>query len=61
MKPKPVRPHLFVADPDVPPDHNGQHACHCGLIGRPGDAHHQLPDVPEQAIVAARYEPEEAE
>jgi hypothetical protein len=60
-KPKPTgRPHLFVPDPDVPADHNGRGACvTCHLGGEPGDAHHQLPDVPEQAVVAARYEHEE--
>lgn len=49
-KPKPTgRPHLFVADPDVPADHRGRRTCRCSLVGEPGDAHHQLPDVPEQA------------
>lgn len=54
-------PHVFVVDPDVPADHQGRHACRCGLIGEPGDAHHTLPEVPEQAVVAARYEHEEGE
>jgi hypothetical protein len=40
----------FVPDPDVPADHQGRQACaNCHLIGTPGDAHHTLPDVPEQA------------
>lgn len=43
MKPS---PHPFVADPDVPPDHNGHRACRCGLVGQPGDAHHTMPASP---------------
>jgi hypothetical protein len=40
----------FTPDPDVPPDYQGRRACvHCHLLGRPGDAHHEMPDVPEQA------------
>lgn len=42
-----VPPHLFDRDPDVPPDHQGRGACRCGLIGRPGDAHHTLPPGPD--------------
>lgn len=42
-----IPPHPFQADPDVPPDHLGRGACRCGLIGRPGDAHHAMPDVTE--------------
>lgn len=63
MKPaKPKLCGLFTPDPAVPPDHNGRQACaRCGLMGEPGDAHHTLPDVPEQAVVASRYEHEEAE
>lgn len=47
-----VRPHLFVVDPEVP-------GCcaRCNLPGEPDDAHHTLPDVPEQAEHARRYEP----
>jgi hypothetical protein len=41
-------PHLFAADPDVPPDHNGRGACRCGLVGRPGDPHHTLPEAPAE-------------
>lgn len=56
-KPKPaVPPHLFEAT-DLPPDHLGRRVCRCGLVGRPGDAHHALPDVPEQAEHLRRYEP----
>lgn len=45
-----VKPHLFVPDATVPPDQNGRGACAtCHLIGEPGDAHHRLPEVPEQA------------
>lgn len=59
-KPKPRAPkgrgHLFVPDLDAP-------GCcaSCHLPGEPGDAHHQLPVVPEQAVVASWYEVEEGE
>lgn len=51
----------FRPDPDVPPDTDGRGACAvCHLIGVPGDAHHPpLPHVPEQAVVASRYEHED--
>jgi hypothetical protein len=53
-----VPPHLFVMDDDVPVDHLGRGACRrCHLIGRPGDTHHTMPDIPEQAAVRERYEP----
>lgn len=42
-------PHPFVADPELPPDMNGRQVCRCGLLGRPGDARHNMPTVPEQA------------
>lgn len=61
-KPKPTgRPHLFVLDPDVPPDHNGRGACaECHLIGAPGDTHHTLPDEHDaMAGHRSRYDPEE--
>lgn len=47
------RGHLWQEDPDAP-------GCcrRCHLPGEPGDSHHTLPDVPEQAEVAARYEPD---
>lgn len=53
-----VTPHLFVVDRDVPPDPldtTGARACRtCHLIGRPGDAHHKLPDpVPDAHSAAA--------
>jgi hypothetical protein len=49
-----VRPHLFVVDPDTP-------GCclNCRLVGEPGDPRHTLPTVPEQAVVAGRYEHED--
>jgi hypothetical protein len=51
-------PHVFVADPDLPPDHQGRRVCfECHLVGRPGDAHHDMPDVPEQALARARVDP----
>lgn len=56
-----VPPHVFAADPDLPADHTGRHICAvCHLLGRTGDAHHTLPDVPEQADHARRYDREEA-
>lgn len=49
MKPT-GRPHPFVADPELPPDQGGRQVCAtCHLVGLPDDAHHQLPNVPEQA------------
>jgi hypothetical protein len=41
--------HPFVPDPDLPPDHNGRRVCAaCHLLGRPGDAHHNVPDAPPE-------------
>lgn len=55
-----VPPHLFVADASLPADQDGRGVCAvCHLVGVAGDAHHTLPDVPEQADVLRRYEPEE--
>lgn len=55
-KPKP--PHVHVADPDVPPDpldRSGRRVCRtCHLVGRPGDAHHTMPEpVPDVRQYAA--------
>lgn len=61
MKTKPTgTPHVFTADPETPGDpiSSAQVCRWCHLVGRPGDAHHTLPDVPEQADVLRRYEPE---
>lgn len=44
-----LNPHPFQADPDLPADSRGRRVCRCGLLGEPGDAHHAMPDVPEQA------------
>lgn len=41
---------LFTPDPDLPADHQGRRTCRCGLLGEAGDAHHTLPDVPEQDV-----------
>jgi hypothetical protein len=49
-------PHPFQADPDVPPDHNGHRACKCGLVGEPGDAHHNPPPAPVDARQLAAHE-----
>jgi hypothetical protein len=55
-----VRPHVFVADPDVPPDSNGRGACRaCHLIGAAGDSHHTLPAAPMDAQRLAAGEDEE--
>lgn len=57
----PVKPHLFVPDPEVPADPrdpDGRGACStCHLIGEPGDPRHTLPPAgPEQAAHVRRYE-----
>jgi hypothetical protein len=48
----------FLADPDTPGDpYTGLGVCAtCHRLGQPGDVHHALPDVPEQAEVRARYD-----
>ena len=53
---------IFTADPDTPPEvrYAGgvrveRAFCVCGLVGRPGDAHHAMPEVPEQAEHERRY------
>jgi hypothetical protein len=57
---KPRTPHPFVADDDTPPDHNGRQVCRfCHLIGEPGDTHHEMPVVPEQAEHRRRVGEEE--
>jgi len=60
--PSQVKPHLFVPDPDLAPhpkDIETRGVClTCHLLGEPGDPRHTLPDVPEQALVASRYEHE---
>ena len=55
-----VAPHVFLLDPDVPADPLDQRvpparACRsCGLLGRPGDAHHTMPAaVPDAQSRAA--------
>lgn len=43
-KPK-AAPHPFQADPNTPGDPiSGQKVCRCGLLGRPGDTRHAMPD-----------------
>jgi hypothetical protein len=38
-----VIPHVFQADPDLPADHRGRRVCAvCHLVGRTGDAHHDV-------------------
>ncbi len=55
-----VSPHPFQGDPDIPPSLDGRGACSvCHLVGKAGDAHHTLPEVPEQAEHLRRYEHEE--
>lgn len=42
-------PHPFSEDPDTPGDPiSGKRVCRCGLVGRPGDAHHNLPAGPPE-------------
>lgn len=53
-----LTPHPFAADADLPPDQLGRRVCRCGLVGIPGDSHHAMPDVPEQAEHRHRYEPD---
>ena len=54
--PKRPSPHPFVADPDLPPDLHGRQVCAtCHLVGTPDDAHHAMPEVPEQAEHRQRY------
>lgn len=47
-------PHVFVADPDLPPhpaDLERRSVCAvCHLLGEPGDTHHTMPDPPEQDV-----------
>lgn len=61
-----TKPCVFRLDADVPPatdprrpEAPGVPFCRCGL--RQDHPRHQLPDVPEQAVVAGRYERGEAE
>lgn len=56
-------PHVFVADPDLPPDPLDRRKpparpCRdCGRTGRPDDAHHAMPEpVPDAASAAAGEE-----
>lgn len=42
---------LFTPDPDLPADpYDGRRTCRCGLLGEAGDAHHTLPDVPDDDV-----------
>lgn len=59
MTAKPT-PHPFVADPDLPPDMNGRRVClRCHLVGRPGDAHHDMPSAPADVMSRAAGERED--
>ena len=46
---------IFTVDADLPPDKDGRHVCVCGLVGRPGDARHRLPEAEGQRDVRRRY------
>jgi hypothetical protein len=50
-----VTPHVFVLDTETPADPiSGNQVCRCGLVGRAGDAHHDMPaPVPDVASAAA--------
>lgn len=42
---------IFQPDPDVPADPlTGDVYCRCGLAGEAGDAHHPLPDAPDDDV-----------
>jgi hypothetical protein len=51
-------PHVHVADPDTPGDPiTGDQVCRtCHLVGRPGDAHHAMPEPVADAASAAAGE-----
>jgi hypothetical protein len=41
--------HVFIPDPDVPPDINGLGACGaCHCMGKPDDSRHRMPDLFDQ-------------
>ena len=50
-----VPPHVFVAAPDLSDPRMGVTVCRkCGLVGQPGDSHHDMPDpIPDAASAAA--------
>lgn len=55
-----VATHLYAADPDVPPDHNGNRPCTCGAAYR--NARHNLPTMtPAARQLDARILGEETE
>lgn len=36
---------IFTPDPDMPAEpFTGRKTCRCGLVGKPGDAHHTAPE-----------------
>ena len=47
---------IFTPDPDLPADHQGRRTCRCGLPGKPGDAHHTVPEPERDARSAAAGE-----
>jgi len=55
-QPRKRPPHVFVADPTIPPDHNGRRTCRCQLVGEPGDAHHAMPGAVDDVRTRAAGE-----
>jgi hypothetical protein len=47
--------HPFVPDPDLPPDMTGRRVCRCGLVGEPGDAHHDTAELDAEQAEARRW------
>jgi hypothetical protein len=46
---------IFTPDLDLPADHRGLRTCRCGLVGKPGDPHHDTrpPDEADHGQLAA--------
>jgi hypothetical protein len=58
MSRRTMPPHLFREDTTLPPAQDGKKVCRCGLVGEPGDAHHTMPDAPQDVrqLAAGEYE-----
>lgn len=53
-------PHPFRPDLSLPPDAKGRQVCQCGLVGKPGDGHHTLPEPTPDVRELAAGEHEES-